>query len=526
VVVRTPVGFHKEPEMYDLTLKGIARSGGPADLGFIDVMNVDDSRAFMEFPIMRPSDAGQLTLRVPPGTYSVMGFLLGPGELVLLGDPEVEITADVTVVLDVRQSNEYVIETKDDTQPWDVTLSYFRQPLQGSPIIHGFITLSPERFFAAPTEAVTKGSFEHFHWWHLIRPGATPATSPFLYDLMLVDPDRIPDSVHYTVGDGDVATLENRYHSHVATQRSVELRAGFRPFQTFILTLGRELRGPLHRTEYVSAGDTLWRQQMWIQFPFFGLMFEPRTHYEGGEHRDQSWFRQPARPGVLEGTDLEPGLPARRVGNSLVLSLPEWVDAHPGHWGFMNSSVDTTAFRLFRDGQLVAQSNRAAGSFPMSSEPAEYRLELHVARTADWWRYSTETHTAWTLQSTEPPPGVQQILPLLLVDYDLNLDLLNQAPLPQERSAPNMLDFTVRPQRGAAGRPVQGLRLWVSYDDGATWKQKQVRSRAGGRFRAILDQRDFEETSGFVSLRVEAWDEGGNRIEQEITRAYALKPRD
>ncbi|WP_328754252.1 hypothetical protein OHA28_11230 [Streptomyces sp. NBC_00269] len=31
------------------------------------------------------------------------------------------------------------------------------------------------------------------------------------------------------------------------------------------------------------------------------------------------------------------------------------------------------------------------------------------------------------------------------------------------------------------------------------------------------------KTNGFVTLRTEAWDAGGNRTVQTVTRAYALK---
>ena len=89
-----------------------------------------------------------------------------------------------------------------------------------------------------------------------------------------------------------------------------------------------------------------------------------------------------------------------------------------------------------------------------------------------------------------------------------------------------MIDLAARHQPNAAPVPIGGLKLWVTYDDGATWKPIQsVQSLGGGRFRATLDQRDPLETNGYVGLRTEAWDSAGNRIEQEIVRAYALTPR-
>jgi hypothetical protein len=342
------------------------------------------------------------------------------------------------------------------------------------------------------------------------------------------EPGRIPEQLQYEVGPKDVATLPTGYHGHVVPGHALsESRHTWRPYDLISVGFVRDVPTPLARTEYVTANDNLWRQHVYFVPEFTSIMLEPLTYYQGGQRTERSWWKQPALPSVVESAGLGTGLPVLRDQDVLVVQLAEWGDADPGHWGWKVPGIDTTPFRLVRDGQLVAQAGQPLGSFPLSAEPATYRMELEVRRSAPWWRLSTRTATAWTFPSQRPPGGGQEILPLLLVDYDLHLDLLNRAPLPQEGGGANVLAFAVRHQLGAAGgEPIGGLRLWVSYDDGTTWKQKQVRSRGGGRFQAVLDQRDVEETSGFVSLKVEAWDRGGSRIEQETIRAYALKPRD
>jgi hypothetical protein len=40
--VRVPIGFYKEPERYNLTLKAVDRDGKPATFADAGVMNVDD----------------------------------------------------------------------------------------------------------------------------------------------------------------------------------------------------------------------------------------------------------------------------------------------------------------------------------------------------------------------------------------------------------------------------------------------------------------------------------------------------
>lgn len=116
-------------------------------------------------------------------------------------------------------------------------------------------------------------------------------------------------------------------------------------------------------------------------------------------------------------------------------------------------------------------------------------------------------------------------LPLILVDYDIDLDPLNTAPSPDERRGPSTVDILVRHQTGADQTPIAGARLRTSYDDGQTWRQVPTTDLGEGRFRFLLDQRDPAGTTGFVSLRVEAWDTDGNRSDQEIIRAWRLPPR-
>lgn len=59
---------------------------------------------------------------------------------------------------------------------------------------------------------------------------------------------------------------------------------------------------------------------------------------------------------------------------------------------------------------------------------------------------------------------------------------------------------------------IAGVRLWTSTDDGTY----TVRAR---------DPR-YTATTGAVSLKVEAWDTGGSRIEQTTGRAFLLRDID
>ncbi|MGH3682241.1 MAG: hypothetical protein ACRDT2_18550 [Natronosporangium sp.] len=71
---------------------------------------------------------------------------------------------------------------------------------------------------------------------------------------------------------------------------------------------------------------------------------------------------------------------------------------------------------------------------------------------------------------------------------------------------------------------IAGLKLWVSYDGGDRWTPVSVRAKGDGRFGALLvHPRPDRRASDQVSLKVEAWDVAGNRIEQVTHDAFRLR---
>lgn len=346
------------------------------------------------------------------------------------------------------------------------------------------------------------------------------AVSPYRYDLVIPHPDRIPGSLTYDVRELDLATLRSDYHSHLPGQVMGASRFGWRPYETLSVDFVQRLPAPFQRIEYVSANDTRWRADVHASYPFGGTLSERLVRYQPGEQRAVSWFRQPARPAVREAAPFDPGLPVVREHDELVLNLLEFSDAEPGHYG-PREATDMTAFRLLRDGQLIAEAARGTGRFGVPAEPGTYRAELDVQRTAPWWLLSTRTRTAWTFRSERPAGDQPRVVPLLLVDYDLDVDPLNTVPPPRERRLPPLVGVQVRHQAGTEGGagPIAGARLWISYNDGASWLPRPGRLLGDGRYEFVLPFRPPATGTGFGSLRFEAWDAAGNRVEQEIIRA-------
>ncbi|SDU13168.1 S8 family peptidase [Jiangella alkaliphila] len=341
------------------------------------------------------------------------------------------------------------------------------------------------------------------------------AVSPYLYDLMQSWPAAIPSDVSERVRPRDLAELDSTYVATGPEHLGNEARHAFRPYDNYSIRSPREVALPSHRDEWVSPGDTRWQQFVWAQRLLVAGMIEGERTYTAGESDPRSWFGPVVRPGVPLDTDHygQYGMPGFREGDELTVLVRSFLDGSDRNGD--EAGVDTTAARLYRDGTLVAERDAVYGGWPAAPGSATYRLELDVDRDAPWWERSTSTRTAWTFESARPAAGSRAALPLLQVDYAVDVD---QWGAVSDRTR-TRVGLTVHRQADAAPVTGGGLRLWASYDDGASWQPARV-TRRGSAYTAMLDP---DRAADAVSLRVEAWDGDGNWIEQTVLRAYGLR---
>lgn len=105
----TVFGWFLEPEMYNLTVRGIQWDGGPAD-GLLTIGRASGDQELDLGPEGPALVDGVGTYRVPPGTYSVSTALLqladdrNPDTVSVLAEPDVEVRRNTTVTLDARQA--------------------------------------------------------------------------------------------------------------------------------------------------------------------------------------------------------------------------------------------------------------------------------------------------------------------------------------------------------------------------------------------------------------------------------------
>ncbi|MEU7788813.1 S8 family serine peptidase [Amycolatopsis sp. NPDC049159] len=349
--------------------------------------------------------------------------------------------------------------------------------------------------------------------------------SPYLYDVLQVSRDQIPQRVVHEVSDRNSATVKVDYPKTGDQEWLSEQRFGWRPWEKYATNqYQRFAKTASTREEIVSADDTIWQHRVynklaWNTFdPLANGQIGPPRTFRPGERASERWYTPVVRPAIPRGA----GLTSSRTGDTFAIRIPEYVDAEAGHYAFadteMDEPEDQLSAKLYRDGQLVEDGRVAWGSFPADAGPATYRLDVAVAKAAPEWQFGTRTETSWTFASQRPAGTRTDLLPLLQVDFGVQTDLTQRT----RAGRPDRLEFTVRNQDGMAAPKNPKLTVEVSFDDGRTWTAvNRVDSVGDGKFRAKLDVPKRANTNGFVALRVNASD-GANAVRQTVIRAYGL----
>ncbi len=362
------------------------------------------------------------------------------------------------------------------------------------------------------------------------------ARSPYLYDIMQVSSQRIPDKVVHRVSERNSAVVRARYADNGGAPWAAEQRFGRRPYQdTAWLQYTRYVPTGFERTEYVSSGDTTWRHLVHHRTTFdvdqpllVGMADAPRT-YKAGERTSDTWQGAVVRPSIPRGTTT----PSVRTGDVLNLRIPEFTDSQAGHrsrllaggggigvggsGGAKSAEAaegDSAAAVLYRNGRKAAEAGTAWTDFEVPSGAAEYRLDLSTSRVSQEWAYGTGTETSWSFRSGSTPAATA--LPLLQLDYDVPVDAYNAVGHGRTHS----VKLSVRAQDALAAPRGVSVQVEASYDDGGSWSRAEVNNRGHNAFEAAVKKPSRIRGDAYVTLRVTARDAAGNSVRQTVRRAY------
>ncbi|WP_307545049.1 S8 family serine peptidase [Streptomyces sp. V3I8] len=357
------------------------------------------------------------------------------------------------------------------------------------------------------------------------------ARSPYLYDIMQVSSQRVPEKVVHTVSERNSAVVKARYADNGGARWAGEQRFARRPYQdTAWLQYTRQVPTGFDRTEYVSSGDTAWQHLVHHETTYdvdtpllVGMADAPRT-YRAGERTADTWQGAVVRPSIPRGTTT----PSVRSGDVLSLRIPEFTDSQAGHrsrllaggggigtsGGAEAAQSDSAAAVLYRNGRRTAEADGGYADIEVPSGAADYRLDLTTSRVSPEWAYGTGTETSWSFRSGST--GAATALPLLQLDYDVPVDAYNAV----RPGRTHTVGLSVRAQDGLAAPRGVSVQVDVSYDDGESWSRAGVKDRGHNVFEAAVRKPSRVRGDAYVTLRVTARDAAGDSVRQTVQRAY------
>lgn len=337
--------------------------------------------------------------------------------------------------------------------------------------------------------------------------------SPYVYDLVDAHPGRIPSDLAYKPGPRELATVNMRFHGDTPVAGG-EFRADYRPYRTFGVGFPLWQDMPATRTDYVSTpAGTTWSEAAVGGHELELVSISERHAYAPGSQTTVDFFGPVIRP-----RNNPPFWSSYRTSGWMSFNVQPWADGNPGHAGYMQWG-DQLTFTVFQNGVEVKKTEGWA-SATLEDDPSgttHFTLDLDARRDPAHFRLSPRTHTVWEVDSRPvAQPYTEELFALLQLDYSVATDLSGDAIGGTQR-----IGLTASHLAGATGTgTVTGATLAVSFDDGATWTNVAL-VREGTGWAASFQA----PASGFVSLKASAWDSAGNKITQEITRAYGLRAR-
>jgi hypothetical protein len=514
--VRTSVGVIRETEHYNLTLKYINRSG-ETPVHLASLLTVDSAEPVSY--LSSESTADTDTIRVPKGTYTLesassKNLTTYQGGLDWLIAPLFKVTKDTTITLDLNKAKSPDITVPDPAaKPLNAWVSY--KNYAGANGQNG--------------NGVLVRSFSDIRIAHI-----GPAV-PYLSQTWSGQWTKGGKAEYDIAAAATVKKLKGAYVRHYKAADFATLKVGMGasvPGRTGAVTLtgvvsdGLGYRSafadavpqtlPSTRTYHVSAIDGVqWRPDFYQYSgkkdadgnPLSDVTSwaEDYLPLKAGRTYQQKFNAAVIGPRISGGESFGNGL--YREGNSVYGMLRMFADGagHPG-----DSDITSATTTLYRNGvKAGSNSDPLTGDkqFKVPAGDAAYKLTTSVRRSAALATASTRIDATWTFHSKKPSGGLAVQLPASSVRFHATTGLDSKVTAGKE------VTFPVTVEGPAQGRNLRSLSVYVSYDNGRTWKKTEVhsgritvRNPAGGKA---------------ISFRAKITDKKGNTSVITIYNAYS-----
>jgi subtilisin family serine protease len=528
VRVTTAVGYWLEPKTVDVTIRAIDRNGDPATSGSLDITDLHQPTRTLYF--LRGSD---LTLRLRAGSYFVNAFIRTTSEdgrsYSYVGDPELRITKDTTLVLDARTAREVTVS---GDRPMRIASGSLGVHRTWDRWVVGTSTYAEDhRFYVAPSGRAEHGEFTFGTYVRTFDPEVPIEESAYVYNLAFTEDDRVPFDQSHRVSDRRLATVTEHWYAQRNPSKPEDWSRvvpddGTSPFFT---SGDSPIAAPGTRTAYYTPGFA-WQQLAssgdFRTFP--ETWFDPVRTYRAGQHRETDWFKLPTMTAMAVNADGSPARIAERQGSLVGFAFQDWQDTVPGRRG-AGGLGDVGGLQLWQDGTFVGDTPFPSGQADIGEGDTELRLRVsHIRLRRDQtWEFGAGTQTDFTFRTSRPQGVAVAALPLALPRYDAPVDQLNLAPA----AAGFPVRVSFHGQDGYDPGDIVDFSAKVSFDpidpreetplEEYAWTDAPVEQRNGHW--VVLVDNAAAGVGGVVSLWITATDSHGTTVEQITARLYGVR---
>jgi len=392
----------------------------------------------------------------------------------------------------------------------------------------------PETEAAALESLLTRGSVQ--------ITVADSGPSPYLYDLKFYAEGQIPGSLHYTVGNQQLADVSEQFHA--ATPGLADLQDSIVGLNEYVVAGNYySFQAPASLHDYVgpvSPDVVHWR---WSDNADSTLMAYD-VFDQGGGATTEDWFDEPEAPATVTApADVYQAQPGKWLGDGINTTLCSFCRQGNTFYPFFYRvlaadprliyngviyAFDPSDIHLYQSsGQEIPQTllDGYYVTYQLPAQEATYRLATAYNDTYTDWQFtsagSAADETPYGYRCLGTAFGVStapcRADPLILLRYDAFTGLTNTVTAAGTRN----LQVTAYYQAPASPRAITSLKLWTSTDGGATWQHATITGH-GGTYIATYRVPPLAATSGTVSIKVEASDAAGDTVSQVIYNAYNL----
>jgi subtilisin family serine protease len=369
-----------------------------------------------------------------------------------------------------------------------------------------------------------------------VRVTGTPDT-PYTYWLRPAHDGQIPGRLDYTFTDQNLARLDATFHASQPTGLA-ETWGAFKPNQQIDFSTPLSFQGPRARTEYFGpvSSDVFYRGDV---DACGDLRCRPTGDTSIHVHKYAVFDRPGRSPMHWSNLKFAPApypVPPQPVTGVLCMLCRQGDVLYPQvETNFPQDGTNAIDLHLFRDGTEIPAIPDAMGipRFVLPKEPAAYRMVQTSPGAQTTWAFASARPAQ---QTVKPEYGVcvgmlwvglaDPCSPekLIFLRYNIDTSLLSDDSV----AAPGKGTIRItagNPQSVKPMPPIRSLKAWLSVDSGKSWTHLRVKHHGDGVFDASVAYPKVSQTSGAVSLKVEASDALGGTVQQTIVDAYRLTAR-